>query len=191
MWCDIFGEVPPQFVPGHPIAGSEKSGVLAANAALYQGHRVILTPLPTTSRTHTALVEKLWRIAGAQVLMLSVEEHDQVLGMTSHLPHVIAYSLVDTLAHDADNPNIFHYAAGGFRDFTRIASSDPIMWHDIMRANKSAVLEAVDLFTANLAQLRHAIEHENGEQLLEIFTRAKAARDTFTQQFTSRTGDKT
>jgi len=130
-----------------------------------------------------ARVTRMWQVVGAEVLSMSVEEHDEVLGATSHLPHVIAYSLVDTLAHDIDNPNIFRYAAGGFRDFTRIASSDPIMWHDIMRANKTGVLHALDLFIANLTRLRTSIEAEDSEYMLDVFKRAKLVRDEFTANF--------
>lgn len=176
----IFGVVPPQLVLGHPIAGSEKSGVMAANPDLYERHRVILTPLDTTGSAHLALVTRMWQAVGAEVLSMSVEEHDEVLGATSHLPHVIAYSLVDTLAQDINNPNIFRYAAGGFRDFTRIASSDPVMWHDIMRANKSAILKSMDLFIDNLSRLRKGIEDGNSDYLLDVFSRAKEARDEFT-----------
>lgn len=177
---EVYGEVPAQFVLGHPIAGSEKSGVTAANPDLYENHRCILTPLPTTGAQHLDLVTRIWQAVGAEVLTMTVDDHDEVLGATSHLPHVIAYSLVDTLAHDIDNPNIFRYAAGGFRDFTRIASSDPIMWHDIMRANKTGVLHALDLFIANLTRLRTSIETEDSEYMLDVFKRAKLVRDEFT-----------
>ncbi len=180
---DVFGAVPPQFVLGHPIAGSEKSGVAAANPDLYERHRCILTPLATTNSDHYQLIEQLWQTLGAEVLSMSVAEHDEVLGATSHLPHVIAYSLVDTLAHDIDNPNIFRYAAGGFRDFTRIASSDPVMWHDIMRANKEGVVHALDLFIANLTRLRSSIEQEDSQYMLDVFTRAKLVRDEFTLNY--------
>lgn len=176
----VFGKVPSQFVLGHPIAGSEKSGVTAANPNLYENHRVILTPLENTSPQHLELVTRMWQAVGAEVLNMSVAEHDEVLGATSHLPHVIAYSLVDTLAQDIKNPNIFRYAAGGFRDFTRIASSDPVMWHDIMRANKTAILQSMDLFIDNLSRLRSGIEHEDSDYLLNVFSRAKEARDEFT-----------
>ncbi|WP_062060402.1 prephenate dehydrogenase/arogenate dehydrogenase family protein [Cellvibrio sp. OA-2007] len=176
----VFGQVPSQFVLGHPIAGSEKSGVTAANPNLYENHRVILTPLDNTAAWHIDLVTRMWQTVGAEVLSMSVVEHDEVLGATSHLPHVIAYSLVDTLAEDIKNPNIFRYAAGGFRDFTRIASSDPVMWHDIMRANKTAILQSMDLFIDNLSRLRSSIEHEDSDYLLNVFSRAKEARDEFT-----------
>ncbi|WP_339897734.1 bifunctional prephenate dehydrogenase/3-phosphoshikimate 1-carboxyvinyltransferase [uncultured Gilvimarinus sp.] len=183
---NVFGEVPVNLVLGHPIAGSEQSGVAAANPSLYQKHRVILTPEASTGEQHLARVTTLWQTLGAEVLTMTVAEHDEVLGATSHLPHAIAYSLVDTLAHDIGNPNIFRYAAGGFRDFTRIASSDPVMWHDIMRANRSAVLHSLDKFVDNLLRLRDGIEREDGEYLLGVFTRAKAARDHFTRMLAGR-----
>ncbi len=176
----VYGAVPAQFVPGHPIAGSEKSGVSAANPDLYINHRVILTPLAETAAEHSQRVERMWQAAGAEVLSMPVDEHDTVLAATSHLPHAIAYSLVDTLANDAENENIFRYAAGGFRDFTRIASSDPRMWHDIMQANRDEVINAIDLFQNNLNQLRQAIEADDSSYLLTTFSRAKAARDEFT-----------
>lgn len=176
----VFGNVPAELVLGHPIAGSEKSGVTAANPNLYENHRVILTPVESTGDLHLQRVTQLWQALGAEVLAMSVEDHDEVLAATSHLPHAIAYSLVDTLAHDIGNPNIFRYAAGGFRDFTRIASSDPVMWHDIMKANKSAILRALDLFTDNLQRMRSSIEKEDSDYLLEVFSRAKIARDEYT-----------
>jgi cyclohexadieny/prephenate dehydrogenase len=183
---NVFGGVPTQMVLGHPIAGSEKSGVTAANPNLYENHRVILTPLDNTAFQHLELVTRMWQAVGAEVLNMSVAEHDEVLGATSHLPHVIAYSLVDTLAQDIHNPNIFRYAAGGFRDFTRIASSDPVMWHDIMRANKDAILQSMDLFIDNLMRMRTGIEQENSDYLLTVFSRAKEARDEFTVQLAKR-----
>ena len=175
----IYGLIPPQFVPGHPIAGSEKSGVMAANPDLYINHRVILTPLQETGDEHLQRVASLWESVGAEVLTMPVDEHDAVLAATSHLPHAIAYSLVDTLTNDAENENIFRYAAGGFRDFTRIASSDPQMWHDIMCANQRAVLDSIDLFQNNLSNLRQAIAEKDSDTLLKVFHRAKAARDQF------------
>ncbi len=176
----IYGQVPPQLVLGHPIAGSEKSGVTAANPNLYQRQRVIITPTAATGPSHLAKVTLLWQQLGAEVLQLSVQDHDDILAATSHLPHALAFSLVDALAHDNKNENIFRYAAGGLRDFTRIASSDATMWRDIMLANRQSVLSAIDLFSENLAQLRKAIDTSDGPQLHGIFSRAKAARDHFT-----------
>lgn len=175
----IYGAMPEQLVLGHPIAGSEKSGVTAANPDLYQRQRVILTPTFDTGATHLNKVTALWQHLGAEVLQLSVQEHDDILAATSHLPHALAFSLVDALAHDNKNENIFRYAAGGLRDFTRIASSDATMWRDIMLANRVSILSAIDLFSDNLAQLRKAVESSNGAQLHGIFSRAKAARDHF------------
>jgi len=175
----IYGYAPSQFVLGHPIAGSEESGVEATNPDLYRNHRVILTPVEETGRDHIERVTELWQAVGAEVLTMPVQEHDDVLAATSHLPHAIAYSLVDTLANDSENENIFRYAAGGFRDFTRIASSDPTMWHDIMCANSDSILEAIDLFQNNLTNLRQAIAEKDSEKLLAVFNRAKSARDQF------------
>lgn len=176
----VWGEVPPTFVPGHPIAGSEQSGVLAGRANLFAGHKVILTPLPTTQAEALALVTSLWQKAQADVLTMSVERHDSVLARTSHLPHLLAFSLVDTLARESNNLDIFRYAAGGFRDFTRIAGSDPTMWHDIFLANRDAVLEALDGFESGTRLLRQAITTGDSEALLGIFTRARVAREHFT-----------
>ena len=181
---ETYGCLPPQFIGGHPIAGSEKSGVEASDPDLYKNHRVIVTPTPESGAEHLKRVVTMWQTVGAEVLSMPVAEHDEVLAATSHLPHVIAFSLVDTLANDSENENIFRYAAGGFRDFTRIASSDPVMWHDIMKANKDSVLDALDLFTENLNRLRSAIAREDSEHLLGVFTRAKAARDHFTKMLT-------
>lgn len=181
-----FGNVPPQLVLGHPIAGSEQSGVEAADANLFRDHRVIITPLQDTGEKHLARVSLLWKELGAEVLNMDIVEHDDVLAATSHLPHVIAYSLVDTLAHDAENENIFRYAAGGFKDFTRIASSDPVMWHDVMRSNRDSILKAIDLFTQNLQSLRAAIEKGDSDYLMGVFTRAKAARDHFVSRIHKR-----
>lgn len=176
----VFTNIPAGFVPGHPIAGSEQSGVLAGKANLFLRHKVILTPVPETSVLALEKVKTVWQAMGADVLTMSVEKHDAVLAKTSHLPHLLAFSLVDTLAQESENLDIFRYAAGGFRDFTRIASSDPVMWHDIFLANKSAVLAALDGFSKGVEELRQAIELQQSEKLLGIFTRAKAARDHFT-----------
>jgi 3-phosphoshikimate 1-carboxyvinyltransferase len=185
-----YGAMPPQFVLGHPIAGSEKSGVTAANPKLYINHRVILTPVAETGAEHVARVTTMWESVGAEVITMPVAEHDIVLAATSHLPHAIAYSLVDTLANDSENENIFRYAAGGFRDFTRIASSDPQMWHDIMLANKESVLAAIDLFQNNLLNMRAAIANQDGDSLLKIFSRAKTARDEFSRLINKQLADK-
>lgn len=170
----------PSFVPGHPIAGTEKSGVEASFAELYQRRKVILTPLAETDPAATALVRELWEVAGARVVEMSVEHHDEILAATSHLPHVLAYGLVDTLSHWDSSREIFQFAAGGFRDFTRIASSDPTMWRDICVANRGALVEALERYLQDLAQLLELVRAGDGAGLEAVFRNAKQARDRFT-----------
>ncbi len=174
-----FGEMPARFVPGHPIAGSEQSGVEASNAQLFKRHKVILTPLPETDGKALAVVDRLWSELGADVEHMEVERHDEVLAATSHLPHLLAFGLVDSLAKRNENLDIFRYAAGGFRDFTRIAGSDPVMWHDIFLANREAVLRTLDSYRTDLDALREAVVAGDGHQLLGVFTRARVAREHF------------
>ncbi|XFE83411.1 bifunctional prephenate dehydrogenase/3-phosphoshikimate 1-carboxyvinyltransferase [Aquipseudomonas alcaligenes] len=170
-----------RFVPGHPIAGSEQSGVEASNAELFRRHKVILTPQASTDAAALALIDRLWRALGADVEHMEVEHHDQVLAATSHLPHLLAFTLVDSLAKRSENLEIFRYAAGGFRDFTRIAGSDPVMWHDIFLANREAVLRTLDAFRDDLDALRGAVDAGDGHQLLGVFTRARHAREHFSK----------
>ena len=176
-----FGHMPARFVPGHPIAGSEQSGVTAANPKLFRRHKVILTPVAETDPDALALVGHLWRALDADVEHMDVAHHDQVLAATSHLPHLLAYTLVDSLAKRNENLEIFRYAAGGFRDFTRIAGSDPLMWHDIFLANRDAVLQALDDFRDDLDALRAAVVEGDGHHLLGVFTRARVAREHFSK----------
>ncbi len=176
---EAFGRLPANFVPGHPIAGSEKSGVAAANPALYRHHKVILTPEADTTPTAVAVVRGLWQRCGAEVLEMPVDRHDQVLARTSHLPHLLAFSLVDTLARQDERLEIFRYAAGGFRDFTRIAGSDPVMWRDIFTANRDALLDALDDFETGLGRLRAAVEQGDSDAMLGTFDRASHARHYF------------
>lgn len=177
--CAAVGYVPDWFVPGHPIAGTEQSGVSASFADLYRDRRVILTPLEQTLPEATARVRAMWEAVGAQVNEMSVEHHDEVLAATSHLPHMLAFSLVESLARLAEQREIFEYAAGGFADFTRIASSDPVMWRDICIANRDALLTLLDRFNTDLDALRAAVDSGDNETLLRIFTEAKVARDAF------------
>jgi len=177
----VLGKNFDRFVLGHPIAGSERSGVAAADENLFKHHKIILTPEQRTCERALDLVSDAWQVTGAVVELMSVQHHDEVLAATSHLPHLLAYSLVDTLANNHENKDIFNYAAGGFRDFTRIASSSPIMWRDIFVGNKDEVLKALDLFTADLQQLREVVANEDKTQMMGTFTRAKAARDHFTK----------
>lgn len=180
---DARAELPPalfnRFVAGHPIAGTEKSGVTAAFPELFENRKVILTPTEQTDAQACAQVQAMWETTGADVISMPVEHHDEVLAATSHLPHVLAYSLVDTLARMDERVEVFQFAAGGFRDFTRIASSHPKMWHDICLANRDAVLGVLAQFNHDLAILAQALEQGDSEQILTIFNRAKAARDSF------------
>jgi len=175
---NVFGEVPANLVPGHPIAGREKSGVSAAIDDLYVDHKVILTPLAHTESSAVQRVKTMWETVGAHVETLEVEQHDRVLAATSHLPHVVAYAMVETLSKTNFVDEIFHYAAGGFRDLSRIASSDPTMWRDICLENKTAILEMVDAYQRTLDAIKTQIETDDAEGLFEIFNHAKKTRDS-------------
>lgn len=185
------GVMPAQLVLAHPIAGSEHSGVDASSAELFVDHRVILTPVSGNDAAAVELVRAMWASAGADVMEMTVDRHDAVLAATSHLPHLLAYTLVDALSSSDASDDIFRCAAGGFRDFTRIASSDPIMWRDIAIANKAALLAAIDLFSEHLGQLRNAVRDEDADALLNTFSRAKHARDEFTTRLARRSERKT
>ena len=174
-----FNTLSPMFVPGHPIAGTEKSGVEASFAELFRHRRVILTPHAHTDKTALSKVKQLWQACGAQVIEMDAGHHDAVLAATSHLPHMLAFALVDTLARMDDSQEIFDFAAGGFRDFTRIASSDPVMWHDICLANREQLVKVMRAFSDDLHRLCDAMEQGDSEFLKTTFTRAKNARDTF------------
>jgi prephenate dehydrogenase len=166
------------FVPGHPIAGTEKSGPSAAFAELYQQHRVVLTPVAETNKSALEKVRQMWQQAGADVFEMEVEHHDVVLAATSHLPHVLAFNLVGMLAQREDCDEVLRYAAGGFRDFSRIASSDAVMWRDICLGNRGAILELLQQYRSGLDKIEQAIRQDDGDYLIDIFGRAKKARDT-------------
>lgn len=178
-----FGEHYTRFVPGHPIAGREKSGVEAALDDLYVKRRVLLTPTKQTDADATQLISSMWSVCGALVETLSVDQHDKILAATSHLPHLLAFGLVDTLSSMDECEDIFRYAAGGFRDFTRIASSDPVMWRDICLHNKSAILDMIQLYQDNLSQLSALLNKDDAESLLNTFQKAKDRRDVFVKKF--------
>jgi prephenate dehydrogenase len=167
------------FVPGHPIAGSEQSGPAAARADLYQGRKVVLTPQADTRPAAVATVRTLWEAAGAQVETLDGVLHDRIFAAVSHLPHLAAFALVDELAQRADSDAFFRFAASGFRDFTRIAGSSPEMWRDIALANREAVLTELDAYLAALQWLRQAVAGEDADALLEMFSRARSARENW------------
>lgn len=176
---NIFGLKVNQFVPGHPIAGTEKSGAEAAFDSLYTDRRVILTPLEKNSLEDVKKVRSMWEKAGAEVDEMGARHHDLVLAGTSHLPHVLAFALVDCLNNVDDVDEIFKYAAGGFRDFTRIASSDPVMWRDICINNSEAILAMMQNYQQDIDNLKKAIQESNSDELLKIFSNAKKARDSF------------
>ena len=178
----VLGERFADFVPGHPIAGSEQSGPGAARADLYQGKKVVLTPQAETRADALATVRALWQAAGAQVETLDADLHDRVFAAVSHLPHLAAFALVDELAQRADGDTFFRFAASGFRDFTRIAGSSPEMWRDIALANREAVMVELDAYLAALQALRSAVSAEDAAVLLAIFSRARAAREHWMKQ---------
>jgi len=182
---DDFNQVFPEqssncFVPGHPIAGRERSGVNAAIDNLFDARKVILTPTKQTRDDSVKLVTEMWEQVGANVEQLSPQDHDQILAATSHLPHALAFSLVHCLSTQSHTQEIFRYAAGGFADFTRIASSDPTIWRDICLANRDELLGALSHFDTSLQQLRSSLEASDGNALEEIFVDAKNARDRYT-----------
>lgn len=168
-----------RFVPGHPIAGTERSGLEAGFAELFSARRVILTPTPATDPDALARVEALWAALGARISEMDAAHHDEVLAATSHLPHVLAFTLVDTLARMAERTEIFEYAAGGFADFTRIASSNPELWGDIVTANRDAVLPVLERYIGDLEAVHSAIAAGDRGSLAGTFARAKTARDGF------------
>ncbi len=165
------------FVAGHPIAGREKSSVEAAIYDLYIDHKVILTPLEFTNSQAVNKVKDMWLATGAKVETLPVQQHDDVLAATSHLPHILAYSLVNTLSKSEYGDAVFDYAAGGFKSFSRIASSDPIMWRDICLENKTALLTSLNNYQQDLADLAELISDGDEQALEKLFEHAKQTRD--------------
>ena len=170
------GESFRQFVPGHPIAGSENNGPQAARADLYQGKNVVLCPCAETSAGAMAQVSRLWEMAGANVVSMDAGKHDRIFAAVSHLPHLAAFALVDDLAQRAEAADFFEYAASGFRDFTRIAGSSPEMWRDIAFANREALLCELSAYQAKLDEIRQALETQDVGTLETIFRRASIAR---------------
>lgn len=171
-----------QFVPGHPIAGIEQSGVDASFVDLFKGRKTILTPLAENDADAVQRVTRMWESAGARVQNMSVGHHDEILAATSHLPHVLAFALVDTLSKMSDRDEIFQYAAGGFRDFTRIASSDPVMWRDICVENSDAIIGILDQYMNDLEVLKQLIASADIDAIEALFSRAKDVRDRYTEQ---------
>jgi prephenate dehydrogenase len=178
----VFGAVPSNFVPGHPIAGAERSGVAASTVDLYAGKRVILTPLASTDTEAAARVEALWSALGAKVSLMEPRHHDEVLAATSHLPHVLAFVLTEMLGRKDEQQEIFQYAAGGFRDFTRIASSDPRMWLDICLANGREIVPLIEQYREALGKAAELISEGRAEELHALFANARGARQRFLDQ---------
>lgn len=179
----VFGTEFDRFVAGHPIAGREKTGVEAALVDLFTSRRVILTPVAYTNPQATESVRAMWQQTGAVVESMNPELHDQVLAGTSHLPHVLAFSFVDTLHQSPQSSDILRYAAGGFKDFSRIASSDPVMWRDICLTNSDAVVGMIEAMRDNLGQFADLIRAQDAEGLEEVMGRAKQVRDDYMARY--------
>jgi len=173
----VLGARAARFVPGHPIAGAERSGAAAASAGLFRGRRVVLTPLAENPPEAIAAIEAAWSACGARVSRMSPEKHDEVLAAVSHLPHVLAYALVHEIAARPDAAELFGYAAGGFRDFTRIASSHPEMWRDICVANRDRLAAELDAYGAALERVRALLAAGDAAALERLFAAARAARE--------------
>ena len=175
----VLGEQFNQFVGGHPIAGAEKSGVSAAKFDLFIGKNIVLTPSAETSNDAIASVTQLWQACGANVSQMSAESHDSIFAAVSHLPHLLAFALVDDIAARPNAAQLFSFAASGFRDFTRIAGSHPEMWRDISLANKTALLNELSAYQLELNQLKQLLENEDGARLQALFERASIARNNW------------
>ena len=179
---EVLGEQFNQFVGGHPIAGAEKSGVTAALVDLYAGKNVILTPTSETNKDAVARVAEFWRACGANVSEMSAETHDGIFAAVSHLPHLLAFALVDDIASRPNAQQLFSFAASGFRDFTRIAGSHPEMWRDISLANKTALLSELEAYQSELSQLKELLINEDGAGLQALFDRASTARNAWAKK---------
>ena len=166
------------FIPGHPIAGTENSGPESGFSELFNGRWCILTPNQNTSTSALAKVKNMWKAAGMQIAIMDAEYHDRVLAITSHIPHLVAFSIVGTVTELEDQlkTEVIKYSAGGFRDFTRIAASDPVMWRDVFLNNSEAVLEMLGRFIEDLTALQKSIRWQDGESLEKLFTKTREIR---------------
>ena len=165
-----------QFVPGHPIAGRENSGVAAATVDLFENHKVAITPIKETDKDACNQIESMWELVGAEIVSMEVQQHDRVLSITSHLPHMVAYAMVDYFNHSDDREKCYEMVAGGFYDSTRIASSDPVMWRDICEMNKEEVINSINGYQQTLQRLVGLIDTENYTEIEKLFVNAKSAR---------------
>ena len=173
----VFGSLPSNFIPAHPIAGKEKSGFEACDDELFVNKKVIITPIGSNDDESISRVQNMWERVGSEIDFMTPESHDELLGMTSHLPHILAFSLMSYLI--AQNPKASIYAAGGFRDFSRIASGDAVMWRDICLNNKDEIIAHIKGYQKTLNVLSEAIDNDDMEQLESIFHNAKATRDSW------------
>ncbi len=185
---DALGNKFSQFVPGHPIAGTEKSGAIAADANLYHRRKVILTPETETDSVAIQTVSGAWQACLAEVHLMRASEHDALCAAISHLPHLLAFALVDWIANKPNHDALLKFAAGGFRDFTRIASSSPEMWRDICLANRVALLEQLGDYRNELEKLQDCLQRADAAQLEQLFSRARTTRDEWLARTTSATG---
>lgn len=176
----------PQFVPAHPIAGAEKSGVAAARADLFLGKNTVLTPLEETNPQALEKVRQFWQACGSNVECMTPELHEAVFAAVSHLPHLLAFALVDELARRTNAEQLFGFAAGGFRDFSRIAASSPEVWRDICLANREAILAELDAYQAQLTKLQQMVDHSDRASLEAMFTNARHARSAWEQNSQNR-----
>ncbi|HSI24239.1 MAG TPA: prephenate dehydrogenase/arogenate dehydrogenase family protein [Methylotenera sp.] len=179
---EVLGAQFSQFVGGHPIAGAEKSGVAAAKNDLFLGKNVVLTPAPETNRHAVCRATELWTACGANVSEMSAETHDNIFAAVSHLPHLLAFALVDDIASRPNAEQLFSFAASGFRDFTRIAGSSPEMWRDISLANKPALLSEISAFENELTQLKQLLKNDDAKGLQALFERASVARNNWAKE---------
>ncbi len=186
--CNALGDRFSRFVPGHPIAGTEKSGAAAADATLYQRRKVILTPDADTDQAAIKVVSGAWRMCLAEVHLMRPSEHDALCAAISHLPHLLAFALVDWIANKPNHDDLLKFASGGFRDFTRIASSSPEMWRDICLANRVALLEQLGDYRNELEKLQDCLQRADAAQLEQLFSHARTTRDEWLARTTSATG---
>ena len=178
----VFGRIPANFIPAHPIAGAERSGVEASSADLFTDRRLIITPLASSNELALAKIRQFWLQIGAHVSEMTVEHHDIILAATSHLPHILAFTLVGLLGRKDEQREIFKFAAGGFKDFSRIASSDATMWLDICLANKHEILPLIQQFQTELSVIARQLQENQAQQLFESFTYARNARQRYLDQ---------
>jgi prephenate dehydrogenase len=179
----VFGTVPTNLVPAHPIAGAENSGVQAALNDLFVNRRLIITPTNNTNPQAVAIIKQFWQQLGSSIFEMSAQHHDSILAATSHLPHLLAFALVDMLGHKNEQSDILKYAAGGFKDFTRIASSDPTMWTAICSANKTEIIPLLEQYKNELTKLQSLLSSDNSDELFALFNYAKQTRQHFLEQF--------